>query len=469
MKIEFIESLLLCPKTKPFLILNNEIVTYGDFLVLLSKTISFLEKNDKDYIFINAEKNQFTLAAYFASQKLGKISCFIDPLTKSPEKYTKLAEKNFFYFSNSNYKEVLSSKLFPLKDGNQTFFNPLSEVIFTTGTTGSPKGVLLSHQTIYKTAKNINLFTGLKNSDVEMHMMPISHSFGLARIRCSILKGNTIILMNGFGNLISFYDNLEKHNGTVISTVPAGINFLIKLSKEKLTDFKSQIRMMELGSSPMTKKEKINLANLLPNSDICMHYGLTEASRATFLNFKDEMKYIDSVGKQSYGSKIKIFNNVGQECSINEPGEICIKGSNLFSGYIFCDKNPSFYNNYFRTGDFGYINKKGYLFFEGREDDLINIAGKKISPLEIEKYINEVEYIKESACIPIENSKNNLTEIRAFVVIKKHDSFELLSKEIKKYLKNKIEYYKIPSTFINIDEIPKTKNGKILKNKLKDY
>lgn len=469
MKIEFIEALLLHPKNKPFLILDNETVSYGDFLILLSKTITFLGKKEQDYVFINASKNQFTLAAYFASQKLGKISCFIDPLTKSPEKFTRLANKNFFYFSSDDYEGVLSSKSEPLKNGNQIHENPLSEVIFTTGTTGNPKGVLLSHKTINETAKNINLFTGLKNSDVEMHMMPISHSFGLARIRCSILKGNTIILMNGFGNLIGFYDQLEKHKGTVISTVPAGINFLIKLSKEKLVEFESKIRMIELGSSPMTKDEKVNLVNLLPNTDICMHYGLTEASRATFLNFKNEIQYIESVGKQNYGTKVKILNGDGEDCSKDESGEICIKGSNLFSNYIFCDNKPLYYNNYFRTGDFGYMNEKGYLFFEGRKDDLINIAGKKVSPLEIEKYINEITFVKESACIAFENKKNGLTEIKAFVVTKKDDSLESLSKEIKKNLRNKIEYYKIPSTFLNINAIPKTSNGKILRNKLKDH
>ena len=468
MKIKFIEALLSQPKDKPFLIINNEIITHGDFLILISKTISFLKKNEKDYIFINAEKNQFTLAAYLASQKLGKISCFIDPLTKSPEKYTRLADKNFFYFSNMNYKEVLLSKSKSLTNGDQVCSNPLSEIIFTTGTTGKPKGVLLSHETIYETAKNINQFTKLKNNDVEMHMMPISHSFGLARIRCSILKGNTIVLMNGFGNMIGFYQNLEKYKGTVISTVPAGINFLIKLSKEKLTEFKSQIRMMELGSSQMTRQEKINLVNVLPNTDICMHYGLTEASRATFLNFRKEIKYIESVGKQNFGTKIKILNSEGQHCPADVPGEICIKGTNLFSDYIFCDTKPLFYENYFRTGDYGYINKMGYLFFEGRKDDLINVAGKKVSPLEIEKNINKISFVKESACIAFNNKKNGLTEIKAYVVVKKKSSFKSLSYEIIKYLRNEIEYYKIPSTFVNIDEIPRTNNGKILRNKLKD-
>tara|TARA_B100000674_G_C37513153_1_gene765767 strand:- start:60 stop:662 length:603 start_codon:yes stop_codon:yes gene_type:complete len=200
-----------------------------------------------------------------------------------------------------------------------------------------------------------------------------------------------------------------------------------------------------------------------------MHYGLTEASRSTFLNFKDDIEFADSVGRQNYGTEVKIFNSNGKECFKGESGEICIKGTNLFSKYIFCSNKASFNGDYFRTGDYGYMNDQGYLFFEGRKDDLINIAGKKVSPLEIEKSINEISFINESACIEEKNRKNDLTEIKAFVSISSEESFQSLVSKIKKYLKNKIEYYKIPSTFVNIDKIPKTTSGKILRNELKEY
>ena len=111
MKIKFIEALLSHPQNKVFLIINGDSITYGHFLELISKTIVFLGKNDKKYVFINAEKNEFTLAAYFACQKLGKITCFIDPLTKSPEKFTKLAKNNYFYFSNKDYLKILGMDL----------------------------------------------------------------------------------------------------------------------------------------------------------------------------------------------------------------------------------------------------------------------------------------------------------------------------------------------------------------------
>ena len=468
MKIKFIDALLNQPPNKHFLITDDKTLSYEDFLQLVSKTISFLQKSNKKYIFINAEKNEFTLAAYFAASKLGKISAFIDPLSKFPDQFVELSNDNGLYFSNKDYKEVAESEFKPIINSEQVIHNDISEIIFTTGTTGSPKGVLISHETILNTAININKFTGLRNEDIEMHMMPISHSFGLARVRCCILEGCTIIFQNGFGNLVSFFMTLDKYKGTVISTVPAGIQFLIKLTKDKISDYKSQIRMIELGSSPMTPEAKIELIELLPDTDVCMHYGLTEASRSTFLNFKKDYKFISSVGKANHGTEILIIDQNDNKCSTNNNGEICIAGTNLFSEYAFTKIKPQYHNGYFKTGDYGYLDDSGYLFFQGRKDDMMNISGKKVSPIEIEKYINQIAFIEDVACIQAENKRTGLIEIKAFVVLDNKKVAANWASEIKKYLKNKIEYYKIPSIIVNIDSIPKSHNGKILRIKLKE-
>ena len=107
-----------------------------------------MEKSNKKYVFINAEKNEFTLAAYLAAAKLGKISVFIDPLSKHPKKYVELSSGDGFYFSNDDYQKVIECKFEPILNSEQVSNNHLSEIIFTTGTTGEPKGVLISHDTI---------------------------------------------------------------------------------------------------------------------------------------------------------------------------------------------------------------------------------------------------------------------------------------------------------------------------------
>lgn len=468
MKIQLIDSLLKQPRDKSFLIIDDRNISYNDILILISKCVKFLSKIEKKYIFIIAEKNEYTIALYLACSKVGKIACFIDPLSKSPDIFLKLSKGNGFLFSMDYFDSVEKLSYDLIENSEQINHNEMSEVIFTTGTTGNPKGVLLSHLTVVETAKNINRFTEIKSSDIEMHMMPISHSFGLARLRCCILAGCTLILHDGFGNLIKFFNSLDKYKGTVISTVPAGILFVKKLAEEKLKNYSSQINMIELGSSPMTAQSKIELAKLLPKTNICMHYGLTEASRSTFINFKKDYKFIDSVGKANNRTKIIIIDKNNKICQNNHSGEICISGTNLFSGYVFTDIEPKYHKQYFRTGDYGYLDDNNYLFFKARKDDMMNISGKKVSPIEVERYIAEVPFVEDVACVEAKNKRTGLTEVKAFVVINKNMLTYDWTKEIKKYLKNKIEYYKIPSSIVNIDSIPKSHNGKTLRIKLKE-
>ena len=468
MKIQLIDSLLKQPKNKSFLILDDKKISYKDIIVLISKCVNFLSTIEKKYIFIIAEKNEYTIALYLACSKVGKISCFIDPLSKSPDFFLKLSKGDGFLFSKDYYDSVEKLSYDLIENSEQINHNEMSEVIFTTGTTGNPKGVLLSHFTVVETAKNINRFTEIKSSDIEMHMMPISHSFGLARLRCCILAGCTLILHDGFGNLTKFFNSLDEYKGTVISTVPAGILFVKKLAEEKLKNYSSQINMIELGSSPMTAQSKIELKKLLPKTNICMHYGLTEASRSTFLNFKKDHKYINSVGQANKGTKIIVIDKNNNICKKNQSGEICITGTNLFKDYIFTDIKPKYYKQYFKTGDYGYLDDNNYLFFQARKDDMMNISGKKVSPIEIEKYIAEVPFVVDVACIEAKNHRTGLAEIKAFVVINKEILVDDWDSEIKKYLKNKVEYYKIPSKIVNINSIPRSHNGKILRIQLKE-
>ncbi len=369
MKILLLQKLLSQNTEKTFLITSDKYISYGQFLILVSKICNLLIHRSEKYIFINAEKNEFTIAAYLACAKLGKIAAFIDPMSKSPEQFLSLSS-NGFYFSSELYNELKNCDYTLIDSADQIENNEMSEIIFTTGTTGNPKGVLLSHNTVYRTAENINKFTNLQSTDVEMHMMPISHSFGLARVRCCIIAGCPIVLRNGFGNLNLFFESLQNNKGSVISTVPAGILFLLKLAQEKIKSFSGQVRMIELGSAPMTKDEKILLSETLPHTDICMHYGLTEASRSTFLNFKSDINYIDSVGKPNFGTEVLILNSQKERCKNNELGEICVKGTNLFSDYVFTESKASFYNDYFQTGDYGFLNDDGYLFFQARKDEI---------------------------------------------------------------------------------------------------
>lgn len=343
--------------------------------------------------------------------------------------------------------------------------NDISDILFTTGTTGKPKGVPLTYKNEAAAARNINIFIGNTKDDVELLALPISHSFGLGRLRCCLAKGATLILLGSFANVKKIYKTIEEEHVTGFTMVPASWRYLQKLSGNKLCDYADQIRYIEMGSAFFSADEKKALAELFPKTRICMHYGLTEASRSTFMEFHEDASHIDSVGKASPFTEIKILNEKGEECSDQEEGEICILGDHVMHGYLDLPNENTFWGNYFRTGDWGYKTTENYIYLISRKKELINVGGKKVSPIEVEEQILKIEEIEDCACIGVPDPDKVLGEVvKAFIVKKQNSS--LTFEDISKQLIGKLEPYKCPVYYQWINQIPKTQNGKIQRNLL---
>ena len=205
---------------------------------------------------------------------------------------------------------------------------------------------------------------------------------------------------------------------------------------------------------------------LLPNTKICMHYGSTEASRSCFIDFHQDKDYLDSIGKVTPGVYLKIQNENSEECKINESGEIFIKGKSVSKRYI--TSRIPIKKGWLSTGDIGYKNEKNYIFLNGRRNDLINIGGKKVSPLEIENMINLIPSISECACVGISDPNGISGNIIRILLVLKKSKENIYSKisdvDLTVYLRENLESYKIPSEFEWIDKIPKTSSGKIKRN-----
>lgn len=342
----------------------------------------------------------------------------------------------------------------------------IADILFTTGTTGKPKGVPLTYENEVAAARNINEFIGNTQDDVELLALPVSHSFGLGRIRCSLSNGATLILLGSFANVKKIYRTIEKDHVTGFTMVPASWRYLKKLTQQKLGEYANQLRYIEMGSAFFSKNEKQELATLLPHTRVCMHYGLTEASRSAFMEFHEDSAYLDSVGKASPNTDIKIMNEEGKECDINDEGEICIKGNHVTKGYLDLPINESFYGDYFRTGDWGYKTEEGYIYLISRKKELINVGGKKVSPIEVEEQLFKIPGIEDCACIGVADEEGLLGEVVKAFIVKEKDSV-ITFDDIKNQLIGKLESYKIPVHYEWIDEIPKTQNGKIQRGLLK--
>lgn len=342
----------------------------------------------------------------------------------------------------------------------------VADIMFTTGTTGRPKGVCLTHDNIAGSACNTNGFIGTQSSDIEALALPLSHSFGLGRLRCVLIAGASLVLVGNFANLKSFFNVLEKEKVTGFGMVPAVWQYIKRLSGNRIARFADQLRYIEIGSAAMPIEDKRLLMELLPNTRICMHYGLTEASRAMFSEFHQSQDHLDAIGRPA-SSLVEacVLDEQGDVVPDGVDGEICVRGNMVVQSYFLLQDNAgAFHGDWFRTGDWGHRDHDGLFYLTGRKKELINVGGEKVSPEAIEDAIKSLG-VADCACVGVPDPKGVLGEVpKAFLV--KGDSI-LDFDEIKSRLLTKLPPHEVPVEWAWVDAIPRTSSGKIQRLKLK--
>lgn len=345
----------------------------------------------------------------------------------------------------------------------------IADVLFTTGTTGNPKGVILTQRNIYAQARNINTFVQNTTDDVEMLALPISHSFGLGRMKCALSNGQSLILLGSFANMKRFYRFMEQYHVTGFGMVPAAWSLIQRLSGEKLGKYASQLHYIEIGSAPMPMADKEKLVRLLSETRICMHYGLTEASRSTFIEFHTDHARLDTIGKATPNVTIRVKDEQGRDVPVGEPGEICVSGDVVSPGYLHAplSRDHYYWGEFFRTGDLGVQEPSGYVRLISRKKELINVGGKKVSPVEVEAALLQMDGIEDCACVAEPDPDGVLGEVvKAYVVMRDAGAYQ--PETWTGMLRTMLEDYMVPRMYERIDQIPKTSSGKVQRLKLKD-
>lgn len=463
---------------KVALISGNTEITYSqlwDYCLCAAEKLKqdyHLKKGDR--VILSAAGNIEFVYVYFGVHIAGGICVPIDPDTNQTR--FEYIEKSTTPVCVMGLLHNVKKETIPFTDvvngtSKATYIVPeqsqVADILFTTGTTGAPKGVALSYNNLSAAARNINAFIGNTSSDVELLALPVSHSFGLGRLRCSLSKGATVVMLGTFANVKKFFKEMARCQVTMFAMVPASWGFIKKMSGKYIGKFADQLKFIEIGSSFMPVEDKELLMSLLPNTRICMHYGSTEASRSAFMEFHTYKDNLLSIGKASPNVEIKIFTSQGTPAALGEEGEVCVKGEHVTCSYW--NETPErfasdFYDGYFRTGDCGTMDAEGNIYLKSRIKEMINVGGKKVSPMEVEDILNTIPGIKESACIGIPDPGIVLGEVvKAFIVADDNLSDE----EIMQQLRPQLEVYKLPVEIERINAIPKTGSGKIQRLSLK--
>ena len=420
-----------------------------------------------DHILLSANKETEFVYLYFAAHLMGVVNVVVD--SASPRErldyITGIVNPEILFGSISSTDNRYRCVAFKDVDldnaqGGQLDLPELSpddiaDVMFTTGTTGKPKGVCLTHANIAGSASNTNAFIGTGPDDVEALALPLSHSFGLGRLRCVLMAGGTLVLVNNFANLKSFFSILETERVTGFGMVPAVWQYIKRLSGNRIARFADQIRYIEIGSASLPQEDKMTLMGLFPNTRLCMHYGLTEASRAMFTEFHTNANCLESVGRPTSSFvDVCVLDDSGNPVADGVDGEICVRGNMVMHTYFLPqDNKDAFHGNWFRTGDWGHRDADGFFFLTGRKKELINVGGEKVSPATIEEAILSLG-IPDCACVAEPDPNGVLGEVpKAYMV---HGNSSLSIDDVKNRLAQLLPAHEIPVLWEWVDKIPRT-------------
>lgn len=452
--------------------IKDSSVTYSelyDFIVQYATVLSVVYGvTEKSRVVLRAERSLNFIFSYFALHKLNAIVLPIDEhIVDSTLEFIKKEVNPIHVIGNDcgdtlSYNELFleTQKEHSVIEFPSISVDDIADIMFTSGTTGTPKGVILTHDNIETSAINIANYIGNTEEDIEVLALPLCHSFGLGRIRSTMVRGGSVFIHDGFSNVKSLFKLIESTQATGFSMVPAGWNLIRKLSGTRISRFSNQLKYIEMGSSYLSSEDKKQLADLFPHTRVCMHYGLTEASRSCFMEFHSDV--LESVGIPLNGVDVRIYSDGILTKDDGLEGEICISGKHVTKGYWNNANNQTeyFFNGYIRTGDIGCFSE-GYLYITGRLKDLINSGGKKISAKEIEELTDSYPHILESACIGAKDDM--LGEVPKLYIVTEDD---VDINNLSQFLKSSLEDYKIPREIVIVDTLPKTQNGKIQKFKL---
>ena len=340
--------------------------------------------------------------------------------------------------------------------------NEIAYIIYTSGTTALPKGVPITHEMIDFTTKNIANILKDSDQDTDILPLPLHHSFGLGCLHVSLFVGSTLVLLENASNLEKILESIRKNNATTLAAIPATLTKFLSKEKSMIEDNFKNLRLIITNSTAIPKNTVLEFKKILKNGKLATYYGLTEASRSTFMIFEKDNGRECSVGKKAPGVELKIVNEENDESKI---GEIWIKGNNVIKKYWNNqDADKKIVDEWIKTGDAGYLDDDQYLFLVGRNDDIINVGGEKVLPQEVEDIIKEIPGIEEVVIFGIEHEVYGQI-IKANIVKSKNSEIDKM--KILSYCIQKLERYKVPSKVEFVETIPKTDYGKVKRFSLK--
>ncbi|MFH1080206.1 MAG: long-chain fatty acid--CoA ligase [Pseudomonadota bacterium] len=338
-------------------------------------------------------------------------------------------------------------------------------VMYTSGTTGDPKGAILSHGNILFGAINSLVGYGVDKTYKSLVVAPLFHIGGLAASVTPVIYAGGSLILKSFYNASEVIKLIVREKINYLFAVPVMFQLMAKSDEWDKADF-SHVHFFISGGAPIPI-DVIRKYQEEKGVGFVQGYGLTETGRLTSLDLEDSIRKAGSVGKEVFHIYLRIVDKSNRDVALGEPGEIVVRGPNVFIGYWNkpADTAEAMADGWFHTGDMGRRDKEGFVYIIGRKQELIISSGENIYPMEVERAIQTLPQVKEAAAVAMPDPAKRGEVVAAFVMLQEGQSIS--EEELINALHGQIAHFKIPKRVFFVDDFPRNSTGKVLKKELK--
>ena len=422
---------------------------------------TFLKKEEFEYILNDCGARMLISSASFANETKNLLdSTKIEKIVWT-DKYDNLDERNY------SFTEIDASLETHERLVKSPRLDDLACIVYTSGTTGKPKGAMLSYRNFFSNAIAGSISFQITEKDRFIVFLPMFHSFTLSiMVLLPMFTCSSIVIVRSVFPFANVLKQTLLKQVTIFLGVPTLYNALLKAKIPWYFMWFNKVRIFISGSAPLSEQSLNEFNAKFKKATLLEGYGLSECSPAVSVNRLDRQKAL-SVGLPLPSYEVKIVNEEMMEVKTGEVGEIMVKGDCVMQGYLnHADAtDETIMNGWLLTGDLGKKDEDGFIYIVDRKKDLIISKGINIYPREIEEVIYKYEGVDAVAVIGLRDETKD-EDVLAFIQPK--EGVELQEMELRQYLKKHLANFKLPKHIYFVEELPKNATGKVLKRVLKE-